>query len=92
MRTYVKDPDATLDYSVDWSQFLAGSDGDSISTAAWLEASGDLTITDSGHSSGIHTGFISGGTLGESYTVTSRITTTGGRINDSSFILLIRET
>lgn len=91
MRTYVKDPDATLDYSVNWSAFLAGSGDDTIVTAIWVAPVG-VTVTDSGHSGGIHTGFISGGTLGESYTVTSRITTTGGRINDSSFILLIRET
>lgn len=93
MKTFVKDPDATLDYSVDWSLFLAGADDDTILTATWVDYdTDDLTVTDAGHQAGVHTGFISGGTLGSTYTVTSRITTAGGRINDETIVLLIRET
>ena len=33
MTTFLKDPDAVLDYSVDWSKWLAG---DQIQTSAWL--------------------------------------------------------
>jgi len=32
MTTFIKDPDAVLDYSVDWSKWLAG---DQIQTSAW---------------------------------------------------------
>ena len=92
MKTFVQDPDATLDYSVDWTRFLAGADDDTITTAVWADYDVALTVVDAGHTAGVHTGFISGGTLGENYTVTSRITTAGGRINDETIVILIRET
>ena len=89
----MKDPDATLDYSVDWSRFLAGAGGDAIYDAEWVGYdSEDITVTDMGFSDGIHTAFVSGGEIGEVHKVTSRITTAGGRINDETIILLIRET
>ena len=37
--TFTKDPDAVLDYSVDWSLWLAG---DQISTSEWLLEEGAL--------------------------------------------------
>ena len=37
--TFTKDPDAVLDYSVDWSLWLAG---DEISTSEWLLEEGAL--------------------------------------------------
>ena len=33
MTTFLKDPDAVLDYSVDWSKWLAG---DQIETSTWF--------------------------------------------------------
>ena len=91
MKTFAKDPDARLDYTVDWTAFLTGS-SDTVSTYSFVSPSVDLTFEDEAMLDGMHTIFISGGTLNEVYLVTSRIETTGGRINDSSFRLLIRET
>ena len=46
--TFTKDPDAVLDYSVDWSLWLAG---DEISTSEWLLEEGALLeqVTDVEH-------------------------------------------
>ena len=92
-RRKVKDPDARLDYSVDWGPFLASVPGDSIFSAEWVDA-GDslLTIEDEGVVGNYHACFISGGALGTTYRITSRITTTEGRVQDQSFALLIEET
>lgn len=90
IKTKEKDPDATLDYGVDWGPFLATTDGDTIVTAEWQPVVG-LTVNDQSVTDGVHKALISGGTLGEIYTVTSRITTLDGRIEDESFRLIIKE-
>lgn len=91
MKTFVKDPDAKLDYSVDWNKFLTAVN-DTIATAVWVNDDVAITVEDAGDLNGFHTAFVSGGVLDANYTITSRITTTGGRINDSSFVILIKET
>ena len=91
MKTFTKDPDAKLDYTVDWTDFLAAA-SDTISASSFISSSDDLTLEDESMLDGIHTVFVSGGTLNEVYRVTSRIETVGGRINDNSLRLLIKET
>lgn len=88
MTTFIKDPDAVLDYSVDWSKWLAG---DQIETSTWsvsdpaIEASGDSNTTTR------TTVWLAGGVAGQSYTVTNRITTTGGRTDDRSLVLQVQD-
>jgi hypothetical protein len=87
-----KDPDATLDYTVDWRPFLT-SISDTGATATFVVSPPDeLVLTSAVLGSGLHTVFIAGGTLHRVYRVTSRLTTTGGRIQDQSFFLPIEET
>lgn len=84
-----KDPDELLDYEVDWSARLAG---DTIATSAWIVPDGivkDPGLGDSKTDTS-STIWLSGGALGESYTLTNRINTGGGRIMDQSVILKIR--
>jgi hypothetical protein len=79
--TFTKDPNAVLDYSIDWSRWLGG---DEIETSDWT-VPGPLTkITDTKTNTKT-TVWLSGGVANESYTVTIRITTTGGRTEDRSF-------
>jgi hypothetical protein len=79
-----KDPDAVLDYKWDWSAWLA-AESDAISTSTFLPVDG-LTFGTGGqsptHDSTTATVWLSGGTVGSSYEVTNRITTTGGRTDD----------
>jgi hypothetical protein len=91
METRTKDPDARLDYAVDWTDFL--TDTDTIQAAEWVDYDyPDLTIEDEGVEGNMHTCFVSGGTVGRAYRVTSRVTTTEGRINDTTFIVFVRQT
>jgi hypothetical protein len=86
MKTFVKDPDANLDYGFDWELWL---DGDTISTSNWTVESPLVATLES--SSNTITGlFIAGGDHGSDYLVTNRITTNGGLTDDRSFQLKIR--
>jgi hypothetical protein len=85
--TITKDPNATLDYTFDWTAWLAPLEGDTI-IAAELLADPALTITAQSIVGGNKViAYISGGTAGELHQVTCRITTLGGRIDDRSFYL-----
>lgn len=88
MKGFVKDPNAILDYSFNWGPWL---DGDTISTSTWILDS-PLTIESASEVfDDTTTGLtISGGTLGEDYLVTNRITTAGGLTEDRSFELRCR--
>lgn len=88
MKGFVKDPQAILDYSLDWGPWL---DGDTISTSNWVVES--PLVIESGTESFDSTTtvlFISGGTAGQTYLVTNTITTAGGRTDERSFELRIR--
>lgn len=81
--SFLKDPDATLDYLVDWSGWLGS---DTISASAWVVPDGITKTTDS-HTTTTATVWLSGGTAGDVYRVTSRITTAGGRVNDRTITI-----
>lgn len=74
----IKDPDATLDYSIDWSEWLGAA---TISTSIW-EAPAGITIDSDANDPTTTTAVISGGTLSETYEVTNRITTSNGLTDD----------
>lgn len=88
MALYIKDPNARLDYAVDWSSWL--SDGETISDSDWTVPAGiveddtDVTTTKA-------TVWLTGGTAGQSYAVTNRITTSDGRIDDRSIQIVVRD-
>lgn len=85
-----KDPDATLDYSEDWSTWLTDAGNDSITNLDILF--GDTTtleLVSKSFLDGIATAFIRGGTIGQTEAATFRITTAGGRIDDRTIYLKI---
>jgi hypothetical protein len=85
MKTYIKDPDASLDYTQDWSDWLGT---DTISSFAVVVDAG-ITQGISSNTTTTCTCWFSGGVTGESYTVTYRITTAAGRVDDRSFIITV---
>lgn len=88
--SYVKDPDAKLDYSIDWSSWLPA--GDTISAVAWTATGVTVSASPApSHASGIATVWLEGGTKGEDATVTCRVTTTAGRIDDRTIRISVRE-
>jgi hypothetical protein len=78
-----KDPDETLDYSVDWTSWL---DGDSIATSTWIIPVGITKNSDTSTGTGT-TIWLSGGTTGQTYRITNRVLTVGGRTSDQSLVV-----
>jgi hypothetical protein len=76
-----KDPQATLDYTIDWAQWLAG---DTIQTSSWIVQTG-ITLSASSNTTTTTTVWLSLGTAGQTYKVTNMITTTAGRTTEQSF-------
>jgi hypothetical protein len=89
LRSFTKDPESTLDYPIDWSQWLVGAD--TITGApVWTVPSG-LTLVTQANTATIATAWISGGTAGATYLVECKITTTGGRIDERSILVEVKE-
>ena len=84
---FLKDPDAVLDYSIDWSQWLPTLD--TISTSNWTVPTG-ITEDSSSNSATIATIMLSGGTLNNDYELVNRIVTAGGRTQDQTIRILVR--
>lgn len=87
--TFTKDPDAVLDYSVDWTAWLAG---DQIASSEWLLEQGALLeiITDT-HTATKATVWLRGGQEGTTYIVTNRIVTSGGRTDDRTISVKVED-
>lgn len=88
MARFMKDPDAVLDYKIDWSRWLP--DGDSVSASSWDAESG-LTVDSNTFDDTSTTVWLSGGTDGTSYSVTNHITTDAGREDDRTIIIAVKE-
>lgn len=81
-----KDPDEVLDYQIDWTTRL---DGDTIATSTWIVADGITKDSDSNTTTAT-TIWLSGGTIGDRYELTNRITTAGGRTMDQTVRIKIK--
>jgi hypothetical protein len=90
MTVLLKDPNAALDYSVDWSAYLEA--GETLAGSAWqIDPAGELAYTAASFDAASATATLSGGVIGHVYRVTNRITTSLGRIDDRSFILRVED-
>lgn len=85
--TWIHDPEAVLDYAVDWSDWLGA---DTIASATWTVPTG-LTKASQAETTTKSTAWISGGTAGTTYSVECRITTVGGRTDERTITLVCRE-
>jgi len=84
---WLKDPDAILDYSLDWSAWLGE---DTIVASTWLLPA-DLTKVSETFTSTQATIWLSKGTPGTRRTITNRITTAAGRTEDRTRYLYIKD-
>lgn len=89
MATYKKDPHATLDYLFDWAAYLTPVT-DTIASVTFI-LTGGLVEVSKANTATKATVFVSGGTAGTPATITCRITTAGGRIDDRTISLTIVE-
>lgn len=85
---FIKDPDANLDYSFDWTSWMPY--GDSISSLAWTIPTG-LTQTASSSTSTTATVWLSGGAVGQSYQIRCKITTASGRVDERTVTIIVRQ-
>lgn len=85
-----KDPNAVVDYGVDWEPWLAG---DTIATSAWslVNASAGVVIDSDDNDTTTTTVWLSGGVAGQTGRILNRITTAGGRTQDKTLNIRIRE-
>lgn len=85
-----KDPNEVLDYTLDWSERL---DSDTIDTSAWsfaVDPDSALVIDSDSETATTTTVWLSGGTIGETYELTNRITTAGSRTMDQTCKIKIK--
>jgi hypothetical protein len=75
--TNMKDPDETLDFGLDLTDWL--EDGDAISSASWTVPTGMTEVSES-TSSPTTAVMTSGGTAGTTYRLKGTVTTTDGRV------------
>jgi hypothetical protein len=83
-----KDPDAVLDYAFDWADEWL--EDDTIASYSIIPSTG-ITVDSDSDSAGIVTVWLSGGTAGESYTVTCRVVTVANRTEDGSMVFRVIE-
>ena len=84
---FIKDPNAVLDYALDWTKWL---EGDTLVSGTWTIDAGP-TIASQNVSAGIVTMWLSGGVDGVSYAAVCRVVTTGGRTEDRTISIQVRE-
>lgn len=90
-RNFTRDPDAELDYGVDWSDWL--QDGETISSSEWAVDSGEgLTLDNAAHDDTMTTIWtLPGATVGVTYHLRNRIVTSEGRTDDRTLLIRIVE-
>lgn len=81
-----KDPDATLDWRFDWTDWL--DTGETISDSVMTVSAGLVKDSDS-HSLSSATVWLSGGTAGSVYSVANKITTSAGRIDERTITIRV---
>ena len=86
-RSFTHDPDAVLDYKWDWSAMYP----DDTITSHTVTAAAGITV-DSSEAIGMAvTAWLSGGSVGQSYTVTCHIATAAGREDDRTIGIIVQE-
>ena len=84
---FTKDPNATLDYQINWSLWLGT---DTIVTSTWVVPTGITRVSDSNGTT-TTTIWLSGGTVSHDYELTNRIVTAAGRTEDRTITIQLRE-
>ena len=83
----LKDPDEILDYTFDWSTWLGA---DTIASDVVTVDAGLTKDSDSNTTTAV-TVWLSGGTAGTAYKVSSKVTTAAGRTAERTIIITVKE-
>lgn len=87
LKTFFKDPDAVLDYELDWTPWLGL---DTIVISTWTVPTGITKDSDTNTPTSA-TIWLSGGTVGTKYDLTNHITTAAGREDDRTITISIKQ-
>jgi hypothetical protein len=92
MTLLLKDPEATLDYSVDWgAEYLSG---DALATSSWTVSpaeTGGIAIVSDRFDLLVATAQIEGGIAGRLYRLTNHVVTAEGRSDSRSIMLRVEQ-
>lgn len=89
---FIQDPNARLDYEIDWSVWLPT--GDTLLTATWISEDPALVLDDETMNPTRATMFASftpDAVVGHIYFATNRIETAQGRINDQTIRIKVKD-
>lgn len=94
---WIQDPEAILDYTLDWSDRLV--EGDTIAHVQFIPDAGLSVLSENVTDSTKYpdrpgqavTVWLLGGVVGQTYNVVCHITTAGGRQDDRTFQIVIKE-
>ena len=89
MSSYIKDPQAVLDFVFDWSLWLAT--GETITASTITASSTGITLDSDTFTGTTVTYWLSGGTLNTRYTIVNHITTSAGRQDDRTDSVTIHD-
>jgi len=84
---FLKDPNEKLDYEEDWSDWLGD---DTITGTPVYTVPTGLTNFETSNNTTTTTIWLTGGTHGQEYIVSVKVTTTGGRIGERSIKIIVR--
>jgi hypothetical protein len=84
---FIKDPDEVLDYTFSWATWLGA---DTIASDTVTVDTGLTKDSDSNDTTSV-TVWLSGGTAGTAYKVSSKIVTAAGRTAERTIIITVRE-
>jgi hypothetical protein len=85
--TFIQDPAACLDYTVDWTPWL---NGDPITAQEWIIQPGIIGREELPDHPRCGLIWLSGGKPGEKYAITHAIRTRGGRRDRRTFLVVIQ--
>lgn len=85
---FTKDPQAILDYTVNWGDNWLGSD--TIATGTWIITPTGLKNVLEEYDDDKCTVWVSSGTVGQTYYLTNRITTAGGRVDERTISIMVK--
>lgn len=86
----IKDPQATLDYQLNWSDANGSWLGSDTIASAVFSTDPGIAAVSSSFTNTTATVWLAGGTAGTAYNVTCRITTAAGRVDDRSFRVVVQ--
>ena len=88
MQRFLKDPSAVLDYTWDWSDWLATAE--TISSHTVTAGSGLTKDSDSATTTAV-TAWLSGGTLNRTYAVVCQVVTSASRTDERTLFITVRD-